>query len=347
MFNWLRSRRPQAEDRPNPVHFAASVDEQEPVARAAPEPNLEPAVPLESALRDMLFGLDVPADDRSPLAEGEVLRRIDAIILSPSTAADVVPRLPAILPRVMKSLRSEETTAKDIADQIRRDATLVAEVVRLANSPYYCARQQITSLEHATFALGRNGLRQLIANVAFKPVFSDRKGRFSSHARAFVWEQAERCAAAAKFLALDTGDDEFDAYIAGLVHNIGLTVVMKLMDDCYVTAGLGPPATGFCDELLARARRLSSLVVQGWEFPPKVVSAIQEQTGVTDTAPMSSLGRVLWMADRLSAIHLLATRGTIERVDKVLAPYFPADLLQAAEQSFATLEAFEQADRSD
>jgi len=343
MFNWLTSRRSRADSGGNLANVAVSVPEAKPVGCDDQLPDEPPVVPLDSAFRDLLFGAGEAPIDRPHQTEAEVLRHIDAMLLSPSCAADMVPRLPAILPRVMKSLRSEDASAKDIADAIRRDATLVAEVVRLANSPYYRTRQQITSLEHATFTLGRNGLRQLIANVAFKPVFSDRNGRFSKHARPLIWDHAERCAAAAKCLALDFGDDEFDAYVAGLVHNIGVTVVMRLMDERYAR-DLGAPAAPFCDDLLGRARRLSSLVVKGWEFPSNVTAAVEAQTIAIDIASMPSLGRALWAADRLSTTRLLVNRGVIEPAENFLAQYFPSNLMQSVERCYATLEAFDQAD---
>ncbi len=341
MFSWLRSKLFRAEHGGSPANVAVSLPKTQPIAREEAPSNEPPVVPLEAAYRDLLFGVTEQLVGRPRQAEAELLKRIDAIFSSPSSAKDMVPRLPAILPRVMKSLRDEDTSAKDIADQIRRDATMVAEVVRLANSPYYRTRQQITSLEHATFALGRDGLRQLIANVAFRPVFNDRSGQYSKHARPLVWDQAERSAAAAKGLAAESGDDEFDAYLAGLVHSIGMTIVMRLMDNHY-SANFGVTAPEFCDVLLLRARRLSTLVVRSWEFPATVVAAIEEQSTKSDSADMASLGRVLWTANRLSTIRVLMNRGIVQSADDLLSAYFPSDRLRSAERCFKTLEAFDQ-----
>jgi HD-like signal output (HDOD) protein len=344
MFSWFGSAQAKAERIEAPAKVVGGVNEQLTVVRDPLAEEL-PAVPLIDRFRDLLFGLGETPMKQSQQTEAEavVLRHIDQILLSPSSATDTVPRLPAVLPRLMKCLRDENTSARDIADEIRRDTTLVAEVVRLANSPYYRTRQRISSLERATFILGRNGLRQLVANVAFKPVFSYHTGRFSRHARPLIWDQAERCAATTQCLAKQFDVDEFDAYLAGLVDNIGVTVVMRLMDDHYAV-GTADPAAQFCNDLLDRARRLSSIIVHGWDFPTNIVSAIEAQTVDGDFASVSSLGQVLWTGNQLSMIHILGRRGLIDPTESFLSHCIPSNFLESAEDCFAKLEGFDQPD---
>ena len=58
----------------------------------------------------------------------------------------VVPRLPAIVPQLMHSLKDDTIGIAQLAQQIKRDPVLVGEVIGLANSPYYRRQQKFQVL---------------------------------------------------------------------------------------------------------------------------------------------------------------------------------------------------------
>lgn len=101
-------------------------------------------------------------DERQLLASVENVMRPDA------ADSDLLPRVPAVVPRLLQSLRDENVTTTKIAQEITQDPTLVGEVIRVANSPYYRTVIPTTILDQALVKLGHDGLRQVIASIAFR-----------------------------------------------------------------------------------------------------------------------------------------------------------------------------------
>ena len=252
-----------------------------------------------------LAGAD-PNADVLPATERLILEALLRLVKSPDSAASLVPRVPAVIPPLLRSLRDTTLSGADIARQISQDVVLVAEVIREANSPYYSPSTPIRNLEGAVMLLGQNGLRMLLARVAFRPVISQQTGRFARRAAPAVWTQAEKCALAASMLAYEQGAEPFEAYLAGLMENTGLIVAFRMIDQAFGEQGSLPSSPEFCRTLFTYARMISARVAMLWEFPSNVVAAIAHAGA--DAAPLAAtLGR----ADRISKLRMLADDGRI------------------------------------
>ncbi|HZX28239.1 MAG TPA: HDOD domain-containing protein, partial [Telluria sp.] len=158
----------------------------------------------------------------------------------------------------------------------------------------------VKNIEGAVMLLGQNGLRLLLARVAFRPVISQQAGRFAKLAAPNIWTQSEKCALAAGMLATAGGQPQFEAYLSGLMENVGLMVAFRLIDQIYDAEAL-PQSDDFCRRLSAYARMLSGRIARLWDLPPDVITAI-EQAGEADAPPLAG---VLARADRISKLRML------------------------------------------
>ena len=79
--------------------------------------------------------------------ERAILRRLQ----STCAAFDVrsLPRLPTVLPQLLRSLKSDTVGGAQLAKLIGRDPVLVGEVIRVSRSIYYRTLHPIQSLQHA------------------------------------------------------------------------------------------------------------------------------------------------------------------------------------------------------
>lgn len=241
--------------------------------------------------------------------ETELLESFEQLARGQRSSA-LVPRLPMVIPQLMRSLKDERLSGAQLASQIAKDPALVGEVIRVANSPYYRRAHQITSLEQAVVLLGRDGLHQLIARVAFYPIFNLRGGRVIHSAAARVWSQSERCALLCHCLARRLKQDAFAAYLAGLTLNLGLIVGLRLMDQRFERAEAPLPiAAAFYQEWVQLARQLSHQIIASWNFPEGAIQAVGEYA--TAKTPASALGRCLALADCYSKLNLLFEKGRL------------------------------------
>ncbi|HEU4851377.1 MAG TPA: HDOD domain-containing protein, partial [Telluria sp.] len=255
-----------------------------------------------------------PKDEVPPATEKVILDALLRLAQSPESAAALVPRVPAVIPPLLRSLRDPAMSGAGLAGQISQDVVLVTEVIREANSPYYATTTPVRNLEGAIMVLGQNGLRMLLARVAFRPVISQQAGRFARLAAPPVWAQSEKCAHAASILAYEHGAEPFEAYLAGLMENVGLIVALRMIDQAFSDREQLPGSADFCRGLFAYSRMISARIALLWDFPSNVVDAIAH-AGEPDPPPLAV---VLGKAGRISKLRLLADAGRVGR-DAALA----------------------------
>jgi HD-like signal output (HDOD) protein len=258
-----------------------------------------------------------------------ILDELARLARQPEAAADLVPRVPAVIPQLLRSLRDDTMSGAELARQVSQDVTLVAEVIREVNSPYYRPASKIVNIEGALMLLGQNGLRMLLARVAFRPVIGAQTGRLARQAAPQVWSQSEKCALAAAMAAPALGADAFEAYLAGLMQNVGLIVAFRLADGLAGTAAL-PQSEAFAHTLLDSARMLSARIAGLWDLPPPVGQAILQAGHVsqgTQSAQSHStpLAQALHAGDRLARLRVLCDAG-VEGVEELAAALSPAQL---------------------
>lgn len=257
--------------------------------------------------------------------ENEVLEALDKIVKGKQSGANLVKRMPGVIPQLLQSLRTENFSGAELSRKISHDVVLVAAVIRLANSSLYNPSQNITSIEHAILILGHNGLRQLITGVAFRPIIDLHSGHYTKSIAPRVWEQSEYCAIACRLLAEEKGVDPFDAFLAGLIQHVGLVVALRIIDQ--TCQGNPHPQIGsapFFSALLRHTRTLSCSIAREWNFPESVSQSIEEQ-GSFNTANMSDAAKVLALGDYLSKVHMLVANNRLTegdtRVLKGLTPH--------------------------
>jgi HD-like signal output (HDOD) protein len=245
-----------------------------------------------------------PGADVLPATEKLILDEFARLVDAPQSASDLVPRVPAVIPQLLRSLRDDSMSGADLSRQLAQDVVLVAEVIREANGPYYRPSTPVRNIEGAIMLLGQNGMRMLLARVAFRPIISTQSGQFAHQVAPQVWRQSEACALAASLLAPALRVNPFEAYLAGLLNNVGLIVAFRLIDQIYTGDAL-PQSDQFCDALLANARQLSARIAALWEFPDTVSGAIG-RAGMPDAAPLAQL---LAKADRMAMLRMLVDAG--------------------------------------
>lgn len=282
--------------------------ESAPAPAAAPEPpvKLTPTPPdrdLDRSFSGLLLAVgEFRAVEPEP-AQRKVLERLQDLARSP-TDAGLVPRLPAVLPKLMGLVRRDDVGPRELADQLARDPALVGEVIRIANSPRYRTARQIASLQDAVVLLGQRGMHQLVTNVAMRPVFNFQQGRFSRVAGTYLWDQAERCAHVCAYLR-SASSDQFEAYLAGMVANAGLIAALRVLDMEYRVPQL-PDSLHFHEALLDVAAKLSAGIARQWNFPEEVRAALETRATQPLPAAPDELALALLTADRVSKWHVLA-----------------------------------------
>lgn len=139
-----------------------------------------------------------------------------------------LPSLPAILFPVLNQLNgnSDEINLQKAVELIAHDSALSTQILHMANSPLFGSRRRVTTLRAAAITLGVSRLRDIVTSCGLMQLSPKTVGMDVTS----FWEHSLACALIARNFArkLSYPDPE-RAYLAGLVHDLGILVHMLLI----------------------------------------------------------------------------------------------------------------------
>ena len=135
--------------------------------------------------------------------------------------------LPEITIKIIEVVEDPNSTAQDLHKIISNDPALCARVLKVVNSAFYGLPGQIGSINRAIVLLGLNAVKNIAIAASLAKLF--RGGRLCpSFAARDLWTHSIAVAATVKLLAekakLNLPDE---AFLAGLIHDIGIMVEMQ------------------------------------------------------------------------------------------------------------------------
>lgn len=275
--------------------FGSAAAAEAGVPPRASEAASSPSLDLDVAFLRWVLAVEIHSERGLDDNERELLRSVRDT-LADERLASRVPRVPAIVPQLLQMLRDPARSASDLAQHIAHDAVLVASVLRGANSPYYGAGRRIDGLDQAVLVLGQDGLRQLVAAVALKPLINVQSGRFTRTGAPRVWQQSELAGSACRVLAPGT-PLAFEAFLGVLSLNMGTILVLRVFDE-HAPTGPTPGSQPFCKACNAAIRELAAQIGAQWGFPASVTAAVASDAD----SPQASLMQRCETASRLRVL---------------------------------------------
>jgi len=161
-----------------------------------------------------------------------------------------IPTLPSIATTIMEKTLDTKVNARQIAQMVEKDQALSIKVLKVANSPFYRRIKEISTIRGAVVLLGFNVLKSIVLSISVINLFSEKDKRALDFYK--FWQHSIACAVCAKAIAnkvLPASAE--DAFIAGLLHDLGKVVADQLICD-----------KGEYSEVLEVMNRANSNIVQ-------------------------------------------------------------------------------------
>lgn len=214
--------------------------------------------------------------------------------------AKAVPRLPSVIPKLLRSLRDPDTSARDYVEIINKDPAMSAAVLRLANSVYFNPQgNRINSIDVAVIKLGIDGLRSVLSAAVMQPLIQRQSDPFA-HFGQRLWEHSLCCAVACEILAKSRGLESYKAYLLGLTHETGkITVFSELSKQLRRNGGDAKTmsATLFVPLMREKAASLSAAIAMDWELPKEICTALQQQVELAPGRQVNAYAHLLFQAN--------------------------------------------------
>ncbi len=194
-----------------------------------------------------------------------------------------LPLLPESAARVLSLSATGDWDSRKLADLIRSDQTLAGHVLRVANSPIFMPRSPIVSLRQALARLGLATVRQIVLVIACQTKTFHVKGHERKVRQLF---QHSLCVAVfAQELARTGAHDVEEAFLAGLLHDVGRPVLLQQILDLALSRRIDLPEPlldAWIDDLHAS---VGAALVRSWGLPSRIADAIGEHHVDGPSAP--------------------------------------------------------------
>ena len=138
-----------------------------------------------------------------------------------------VPQLPTTALSALELAGRPSAEVGAIVHLITTDPLLSSELLKLANSALFATSVPADTLHQAVMRVGLRSLRGLIFSASMRGVLF--KGRVLSDYAEEVWRQALSVAGVARAIARPLGHDPEQAYLLGLLHDIGKVALLSLL----------------------------------------------------------------------------------------------------------------------
>lgn len=214
----------------------------------------------------VVIPLDTVTEKEAAALSGVIVREIERL-----------PAFPENVSRLEKLIEDPNVAFEKVAQVIQSDPSLTAEILRTVNSAQYMLPQRVANITNALSLIGIQGLRGLLYSFASQKIMDKQYGRMDK-----LWEHSYRTAAYAYHLAKELKLPQFrdDAYVGGILHDIGKAVIYQLHPGLLDKINAHTRDKAMEDEYLERLAigvshtRIGSEIAQKWNFPDTIVSVI-------------------------------------------------------------------------
>jgi HD-like signal output (HDOD) protein len=200
--------------------------------------------------------------------DGSLLDRIIQLIDSGSLK---LPVYDPVALKLQEAIANKTEDIQEIEQLIMSDQAAAAEVLRAANSPFFCGLSPVRTIRNAIVRLGTQQMRRLVILVSERAKY---KAHHPDLQRMLIelWRHASTTALASQWLSKrlrSTGIEEI-CFIGGLLHDIGKLIILRAVDEIRESEGdTSPLSRDILDNILHTAHcGLGYRLLMSWSVPP-------------------------------------------------------------------------------
>lgn len=181
-----------------------------------------------------------------------------------------LPVLPGVAAEIVSLCSDEDTDAAMLSKVIHRDQTLAGSVLRVANSSAHAGQVPCASLQQAVSRLGLQIITEIALAVSLRSrafqskVYGDMLNK--------LWRHALLAGLFTKEIARMRRQNVEIAFLAGLLHDIGKTVLLSNLDRAHGRAEA--PMDELVTALQEHHTQAGGLLAAEWRLPEQIAEAI-------------------------------------------------------------------------
>lgn len=296
-------------------------------ARARIEVTAPTFARLQAAARR---GLRFAVERDSGAAVDNPLARLPCLnIKTRLTHAARLPAVPEVAQRLLRLRNDPKAGVRDLANVVRVEPSMAAQILRYANSPLFGHRGRIQSIDHAVVVLGYEAALNVATGIALGAALRlPASGRLGL---ANLWRHAIHSAACCELLARELPSalrvKPGIAYLTGLLQNIGYVLLAHAFNKelfwLHKALTFHPqlPVLDVERHVLGLTHmEIGAELLRHWRLPEEIVAGVQHHHEVQGAVAHAPYAALVLLANRA-----LARNGIGEETDDTL----PSQVIQA------------------
>lgn len=226
-----------------------------------------------------------------------------------ATAVGRLPTLPAAVRAVMDACDGQETDSRDVARLVLSDQGLTANLLKLANSAAYGHRRRVTTVSDAVVIMGLSAVKSLAISSHTAQLLSRSLPGYEME-RGDLWRHSLSVAFLSRRLTGGGGAAAEEAFVAGLLHDVGKVVLSEALGDAFdelthaAQSGRCALSDSERDMLGFDHADLGARIAATWGFPERLVEVIGLHHRPEEAASAPDLAACVALADTVA--HALA-----------------------------------------
>lgn len=253
-------------------------------------------------------------------------------------------RLPVYSPvaaRLQAVAADPEAPIEQIEQVLQQDMGLASQVLRVANSSFYCGLSKAATVGAAIQRLGLTQVVNLAVMCAQREQFRSDDALVAGYIDR-LWRHAVTSAFGAQWLAQRCGWRELaaEAFMAALLHDIGALLLLKVIEQLRAAdAGERVPEPLVMEVIEALHEEQGGRLIEAWRLPESYAQVARAHHGA-DINSAGTLGVIVRLADRACDKLGFALAAGGARGGVVLSASPEAAALGLTEIALAELEIF-------
>jgi len=211
-----------------------------------------------------------------------------------------VPSLPSIVDRAVLVLNDPDSSSKSLSKIILSDVGISGRILKIVNSAYFGLPRRVSKITQATVMLGFTEVRNLVISTSIFSVFN---GIDKLH-RINLVRHSICCALGSQVIAdhIKSRVSE-DAFIAGLLHDIGKFVIAEYFPDKFNLINSLIKNKTICsleaeDAVLGITHaKIGERLCEKWCFPSQTQEAVAYHHGFNNSLENKELVAIVHLAD--------------------------------------------------
>lgn len=217
--------------------------------------------------------------------------------------------LPFAVVKIIRLCNDPSASAADLEKPVMSDPAIAGMIMQRANSAAYAGVGRITNIQRAVMRIGMRSTRNIAASFSVFKLFSSEEKSFGFN-RIWFWLHSLTTGICAQGLAtlLKYRQPE-DAFLAGLLHDIGKMVLDDFMNEEFHkalrTANTEALPIWVAEKSVFEANHsyVGSKIAQSWGFPPVIAEGIGRhhlyESIAAETGELS-MGAIVCLADQMA-----------------------------------------------